>query len=46
MSEDELVKFETKWREIYTEGIEKLFRIADAKETTNFDVKQYTKLYT
>jgi hypothetical protein len=46
MSENELITFETKWKEIYTEGIEKLFRIADAKETTSFDLKQYTKLYT
>jgi hypothetical protein len=46
MCEDELVKFESKWREIYSEGIEKLFRIADAKEAVSFDVKQYTKLYT
>jgi hypothetical protein len=46
MSEDELIKFESKWREIYSEGIEKLFRIADTKEAVSFDLKQYAKLYT
>lgn len=49
MSQDELVRFETKWKEIYSEGIEKVFRIAETKEskdTDNFDLKQYTRLYT
>jgi hypothetical protein len=46
MSEDELITFEIKWKEIYTEGIEKLFRLAENKEELGFDVKQYTKLYT
>lgn len=46
MSDDELVKFELKWKEIYSEGIEKVFRIAETKENINFDLKQYTKLYT
>ncbi len=46
MSEDELIRFEQKWREIYLEGIEKVFRIAETKKQENFDLKTYTKLYT
>lgn len=45
MSEDELVKFELKWREIYSEGIEKVFRIAETKQKENFDLKEYMRLY-
>jgi hypothetical protein len=45
MSEDELVLFETKWKEIYTEGIERVFRIAEKRDNQNFDLNQYLKLY-
>jgi len=58
MSEDEISKFESKWKEIYSEGIEKVFAIAEntsrkldniegnIKSNQNFDLKQFTKLYT
>jgi len=61
MSEDEISKFESKWREIYNEGIEKVFKLAESysrkkydrvnlegqiKTSENFDLKQFTKLYT
>ncbi len=46
MSEDELKKFEIKWKQLYTEGIEKLFKIADGTLNHTFDVKEYTTIYT
>jgi hypothetical protein len=30
MSEDEISKFESKWKEIYSEGIEKVFKLAES----------------
>lgn len=45
MSDDELLRFESKWKEIYSEGIEKVFRIADTR-TESINLSQYTKLYT
>jgi hypothetical protein len=45
MSDDELLRFESKWKEIYSEGIEKVFRIADTK-SESINLSQYTKLYT
>jgi hypothetical protein len=46
MSQDELIKFENKWKEIYSQGIERIFRIAETKESDSFNLKEYTKLYT
>ncbi len=46
MSEDELVKFEMKWKQIYSEGIEKLFRILEGVEVINIDNKEFIRLYT
>jgi hypothetical protein len=46
MSQDELLRFEVKWNEINTEGIEKVFRIANSKDSENINKEQYIKLYT
>jgi len=46
MSEDELVKFEIKWKQIYSGGIEKLFRILEGEEINNINNKEFMTLYT
>lgn len=46
MSEDEITRFEMKWKEIYTEGIEKVFRIAESHADEKFSLDQYARLYT
>jgi hypothetical protein len=46
MDEEDLARFETKWNEIYSQGIEKVFRIAETKQNEIFNLEQYTKLYT
>lgn len=46
MSHDELVRFEAKWKEIFSQGIEKVFRCAETKQANHFDIQQYTRLYT
>lgn len=46
MSDDEILIFETKWNELYSEGIEKIFRIAEQKNKETINLQQYTQLYT
>jgi hypothetical protein len=47
MSEDEITRFELKWKEIYTQGIEKVFRISESPDNSEqINLKQYTQLYT
>jgi hypothetical protein len=46
MTDQELTRFETKWRELSNEGLEVVFRIAETKENFSFSLQQYTKLYT
>jgi hypothetical protein len=46
MKNDELVTFESQWSEIYNEGIERVFRIADYRINEGINLTQYSKLYT
>ena len=42
---DETKQFESKWKEIYTEGIEKVFLFAETKANITFSKDDYLKLY-
>jgi hypothetical protein len=46
MKHDEFVTFESQWSEIYSEGIERVFRIADYRINEGINLMQYSKLYT
>jgi len=43
---DETKHFDLKWKEIYTQGIEKVFLFAETKANFKFSQNDYLKLYT